>query len=100
MSALMFAVALAVQYASPAASPAAPAPQARPDIAAEVQRGVAAYNTQDIAYYQKSFAPDAVYIADDGMTFSGKERIVGRSEERRVGKECGYQCRSRWSPYH
>ena len=22
------------------------------------------------------------------------------SEERRVGKECGYQCRSRWSPYH
>ena len=23
-----------------------------------------------------------------------------RSEERRVGKECGYQCRSRWSPYH
>ena len=25
-----------------------------------------------------------------------KERIVPRSEERRVGKEC----RSRWSPYH
>ena len=25
---------------------------------------------------------------------------VERSEERRVGKECGYQCRSRWSPYH
>ena len=34
-------------------------------------------------------------------------RVVGvgpdgtaRSEERRVGEECGYQCRSRWSPYH
>ena len=26
--------------------------------------------------------------------------VVLRSEERRVGKECGYQCRSRWSPYH
>ena len=28
--------------------------------------------------------------------------IVGseRSEERRVGKECTEQCRSRWSPYH
>ena len=26
--------------------------------------------------------------------------LVRRSEERRVGKECGYQCRSRWSPYH
>ena len=25
---------------------------------------------------------------------------VGRSEERRVGKECNGQCRSRWSPYH
>ena len=24
----------------------------------------------------------------------------GRSEERRVGKECKSQCRSRWSPYH
>ena len=24
----------------------------------------------------------------------------GRSEERRVGKECGVMCRSRWSPYH
>ena len=28
------------------------------------------------------------------------ESVSGRSEERRVGKECGYQCRSRWSPYH
>src|SRR3546814_7507629 len=25
---------------------------------------------------------------------------AGRSEERRVGKECGSTCRSRWSPYH
>ena len=25
---------------------------------------------------------------------------VSRSEERRVGKECKSQCRSRWSPYH
>ena len=24
----------------------------------------------------------------------------GRSEERRVGKECSLTCRSRWSPYH
>src|SRR3546814_6679636 len=26
--------------------------------------------------------------------------LVGRSEERRVGKECVSTCRSRWSPYH
>src|SRR3546814_13207522 len=25
---------------------------------------------------------------------------IGRSEERRVGKECVRQCRSRWSPYN
>ena len=25
---------------------------------------------------------------------------LARSEERRVGKECVTQCRSRWSPYH
>ena len=26
--------------------------------------------------------------------------LQDRSEERRVGKECWYRCRSRWSPYH
>src|SRR3546814_1053470 len=26
--------------------------------------------------------------------------VSGRSEERRVGKECVSTCRSRWSPYH
>src|SRR3546814_20208668 len=26
--------------------------------------------------------------------------MAGRSEERRVGKECVSTCRSRWSPYH
>ena len=28
------------------------------------------------------------------------EVIMARSEERRVGKECVFLCRSRWSPYH
>ena len=27
-------------------------------------------------------------------------QLAGRSEERRVGKECVQPCRSRWSPYH
>src|SRR3546814_16166794 len=26
--------------------------------------------------------------------------VIGRSEERRVGKECVSTCRSRWSRYH
>ena len=37
-----------------------------------------------------------------GLSPAEYERALDqlRSEERRVGKECGYQCRSRWSPYH
>src|SRR3546814_5783369 len=30
----------------------------------------------------------------------GQRESTGRSEERRVGKECVSTCRSRWSPYH
>ena len=34
--------------------------------------------------------------------FGGKlmTKMMNRSEERRVGKECLRLCRSRWSPYH
>src|SRR3546814_18945554 len=31
---------------------------------------------------------------------AGAVKDIGRSEERRVGKECVSTCRSRWSPYH
>ena len=34
------------------------------------------------------------------LTRAKLESLVERSEERRVGKECLRQCRSRWSPYH
>src|SRR3546814_20693856 len=30
----------------------------------------------------------------------GQAQPCGRSDERRVGKECVSTCRSRWSPYH
>src|SRR3546814_8901546 len=35
-----------------------------------------------------------------GEDSSGCGPDCGRSEERRVGKECVSTCRSRWSPYH
>src|SRR3546814_11662346 len=36
-----------------------------------------------------------------GPAPSGEPELKGgRSEERRVGKECVSTCRSRWSPYH
>ena len=40
------------------------------------------------------YNPDIVLISND------MNKITERSEERRVGKECTIQCRSRWSPYH
>src|SRR3546814_13807909 len=44
-------------------------------------------------------------LAEAGV-FRLRSAIIGsiafqsRSEERRVGKECGSTCRSRWSPYY
>ena len=61
-------------------------------------------------------APGATSIAILGDVFVGALKAIapllvfflvlsslcnaGRSEERRVGKECASMCRSRWSPYH
>src|SRR3546814_21109744 len=44
-------------------------------------------------------------VPDLEHRFVGEKRVeaadrVGRSEARRVGKECVSTCRSRWSPYH
>ena len=38
-------------------------------------------------------------LSGDGVVRENAYKKV-RSEERRVGKECTEQCRSRWSPYH
>ena len=68
-------VLLAALQASP--MPSAPAAQARPEIAAEVEKGTRAYNAQDLAFYETTLAADATYIADDGQVFAGKERVLG-----------------------
>src|SRR3546814_990878 len=39
-------------------------------------------------------------IGDNCLIGIGSTIMDGRSEERRVGKECVSTCRSRWSPYH
>src|SRR3546814_3343198 len=52
----------------------------------EVLNGTTAYNGQlQLNWTNKTLAGDT---------------SAGRSEERRVGKECVSTCRSRWSPYH
>src|SRR3546814_20477076 len=35
-----------------------------------------------------------------GQSQPARRSCAGRSEERRVGKECVSTCRYRWSPYH
>jgi uncharacterized protein (TIGR02246 family) len=64
--------AAAVSMAAPPVARAAEAP----DLAAEVEKGVRAYNARDLTYYETSLLPDAVFVADDGAVFAGKERVV------------------------
>ena len=45
-------------------------------------------------------AEDTDGDGDATTTTEGGDHTDVRSEERRVGKECTIQCRSRWSPYH
>ena len=39
-------------------------------------------------------------FANEAGELRAFKRVIERSEERRVGKECLCWCRSRWSPYH
>src|SRR3546814_16604924 len=41
-----------------------------------------------------------VNVLTAGAMINAVMQALGRSEERRVGKECVSTCRSRWSPYH
>src|SRR3546814_19122825 len=47
--------------------------------------------TVDFTHIQRHYYASHKTINPNGIV---------RSEERRVGKECGSTCRSRWSPYH
>ena len=44
--------------------------------------------------------PNVGRFLPTGLGGPGRALARMRSEERRVGKECSKQCRSRWSPYH
>ena len=48
---------------------------------------------------QKSSKISSSYLRAN-KNFLEKHDVRNRSEERRVGKECTSECRSRWSPYH
>src|SRR3546814_13735856 len=47
-----------------------------------------------------NIVPSLRAVTDEGSRLFQRNSWFGRSEERRVGKECVSTCRSRWSPYH
>ena len=57
------------------------------------------YALQDVSF-QVSKGETVGIIGTNGSGKSTILKIITRSEERRVGKECVSTCRSRWSPYH
>ena len=67
-----------------------------------IQRPTSMYGVNKVAgellcqYYFDKFGVDTRSVRFPGLISHIKEPGGGRSEERRVGKEC----RSRWSPYH
>ena len=75
MKKLALAFSIAAVLATPGS--AAVTGDAAGEVTAEVQKGIKAYNDRDISYFEAALAPDAVYIADDGATFVGRERILG-----------------------
>src|SRR3546814_17205898 len=45
-------------------------------------------------------SPHVAPLVLDPLILAAVARILGSSEELRVGKECVSTCRYRWSPYH
>src|SRR3546814_2890814 len=66
---------------------------------ASLQRLVGASNGQDDGIDAGGDAAGIVALSESRQDLVGDDGM-GRSEERRVGKECVSTCRSRWSPYH
>src|SRR3546814_8571123 len=51
------------------------------------------------AFASKAF-PGARFVKGFNHLLARTLATDPRTEERRVGQECGSQCRTRWSPYH
>ena len=73
--------------------------RALPPFAAAVEAGVRAVMTAHVRFAALDDEPATLSSEVIGLLRS-QLGFDGRSEERRVGKECSLPCRSRWSPYH
>ena len=72
---------------------------ARPVMAAMVEGSRAEAGCLHYSYGEDVLDPGLIHVTEqwqDRATLEAHWASPGRSEERRVGKEC----RSRWSPYH
>src|SRR3546814_12736377 len=78
--------------------------EARRRVGADAIVGVTCHDSRHLAMVAAEDGADYVAFGAFYPTTtkaSPKSRAEpGRSEERRVGKECVSTCRSRWSPYH
>ena len=68
-------------------------------------KGNAAQKTVKLSFADVGNSRILEWSSEDGagtltVTAANGFLYATRSEERRVGKECWYRCRSRWSPYH
>ena len=57
------------------------------DDTALVDAAINAFNTSDAAYFEKSLAPDAVWLDEDGHAIAGKERVTGFITRRLMGQK-------------
>ena len=46
------------------------------DDTALIDAAINAFNTQDAAYFEKTLAPEAVWLDEDGHAIAGKERVT------------------------
>ena len=65
---------MSLAFAALAAPALAADPQA--DIAALVTKSTAAYNKQDVKFFEGALGADVVYVADDGATFVSKQKVL------------------------
>src|SRR3546814_12606155 len=75
-----------------------------PGITVEPIRTLAGDHELNQVFFDDVRVPQANRLGAENQGWSVAKHLLtferGRSEERRVGKECVSTCRSRWSPYH
>src|SRR3546814_2391265 len=75
------------------------ADDARPQLFVTIMHGGMPFAAQ-LAFALGERGLDVEFDYLHATRYRGNTSGSGRSEERRVGKECVSTCRSRWSPYH